>query len=489
MPTTKLSLEDLYTMPDDEVRTQVISNFKSQLKASQPVKNMFFPKTSCQVQPQNTQFVSHVAIALAGSAIATCSLYDFHSTVNGGKCKSYWTSALTGDQGAAESRYLYDTFFGNGCSQNGITFSQYQDDTSQNWGKQFADYLVTDEHINLAVSKLIAGDENWNAKLNLMLYKLNRLDSALYQKVLTVFQNDIGQFVLQFPTANYFNAGMLTQDMYSAEVNSAAAVVKSEYIPTPGAAATNYIKEYGGKLWEFIKGGPKSLGLTTGVKPKNQGLETCTAYGCHTSMSRALKATRASVELKSFSDLKQGEKLFNKSGEELSISDESSLIKTHAPLWIYGINEMPPFFTAETAFQTPEGGWKSLLPQVTNQINPNLKATLLREGDEILRVVSTDPIKHESLKVTKITQELLPAGSMIARPLFNEVPTYHVEGLLVALNAPTLTPSRLAGAVRNLNPDEQKKLFKGLNSLMPLLVKAMGPYIEAPIVAAFKNAK
>lgn len=206
-------------------------------------------------------------------------------------------------------------------------------------------------------------------------------------------------------------------------------------------------------------------------------------------MSRALKASSAPMEAKRFSDMEPGDNLIGKNGIKSSVSHESPLIKTHAPLWIYGINDIPPFFTAETTFQTPQGGWKSLLPKVTNQINPNLKATLLQPGDEILRAISTTPLKHDSIKVTKISQALLPAGSMVARPIFTEVATYHVEGFLVALNSPVFTPDRLAESVGRLDPEEQRALYKGLRDVMPLLVKALGAFVKAPIVAAFKNAK
>ncbi len=490
MPEATLSLDNLYSMQDDNVRNQLEIEFKNQLMASEPVKSMFFPQASCTIQPADIQFVSNVATALVCSSVALCSLYDFQSTVDGGKCNNYWVSSLTGDQGAAESRHLYDTLFADACSENGITFSRYLNDSPQKWGQELTDFLVSGAHINQEVNKLIAGDQNWNAKLNLMLYKLQLLNKALYANVLQVFQSEIDQFVLQFPTCNYFNAGMLNQDMYCAEVNAAAAVQKSEYLPVYGPTDSNSTsKTYGEKLWDFIKGTPKALGLTTGTAPQNKGHETCTTYGCHTSMSRALRASRAPMESKAFSDIKPGDKLIGRNGAESTISHDSALIKTHAPLWIYGVNEIPPFFTAETAFQTPQGGWKSLLPQFVNRINPELKATLLQPGDEILQAVSTTPLQHKPVKVSKISEALLPAGSMIARPLFTELPTYHVEEFLVALNCPVFTPNRLVESLGRLTPEEQKTLFKGLHDLMPLLVKAIGPFLEAPIIAAFKNAK
>lgn len=490
MPDATPSLENLYAMQDDNVRKQLIIEFKNQLKASEPVRSVFFPQATCAIAPADAQFVGNVASALVCSAVAMCSLYDFHSTVDGEKCKNYWSLALTSDKGAAESRHLYDALFDDNCSADGISFRQYHNDSAQPWGQKLADYLISDTHINQIVSKLISGDKNWNAKLNLMLYKVNRLNSDAYKTVLGKFQQAISQFALQFLSCNYFNPGMLSQDAYVMEVNTAAAVEKSQWIPTPGPTASTVCgKEYGEGLWNFIKGTPKALGLATGVAPQNRGMQTCTAYGCHTSMSRALKASGTPMDAKRFSDMAPGDKLIGKNGIESSVSHESSLIKTHAPLWIYGLNDIPPFFTAETAFQTPQGGWKSLLPEVTNQINPKMEATLLQPGDEILRAISTNPLKHDSIKVTEISQALLQAGSMIARPIFTEIATYHVEGFLVALNSPVFTPDRLAESVGRLDPEEQRALYKGLRDVMPLLVKAMGSFVEAPIVAAFKNAK
>lgn len=233
MPDATPSLENLYAMQDDDVRKQLIVEFKKQLKASDPIRSLFFPQAACAIEPADAQFVGNVASALACSAVATCSLYDFHSTVDGEKCKEYWSSALTSDKGATESRHLYDALFDDNCSANGISFGQYHNDSAQQWGQKLADYLISDAHINQIVSKLISGDKNWNAKLNLMLFKVNRLNSDAYETVLEKFKQTIDQFALQFPSCNYFNAGMLSQDAYTAEVNAAAAVEKTEWIPMP----------------------------------------------------------------------------------------------------------------------------------------------------------------------------------------------------------------------------------------------------------------
>lgn len=324
--------------------------------------------------------------------------------------------------------------------------------------------------------------------MNTLLYKLHRLNQNECDNVTRVFQEKIAGFALQWQSMNYFNAGMLQQDMYSSEINKAAVVEDSHYIPNyspyGGGGVSNFDKEYGAKLWSFIKNNLSKIGVTTGTKPENQGFETCTAYGCHTSMSRALKSDAIAVPL---AETKSGDTLVDGNGNARVLSDDTSSFITHVPLWIYGINEGEPFFTGETVFQTPKGEWKSILPDVANQINPNLQAKKLEEGDEILHVVSTNPLSHQTVKIEKITQKLLPSGAMIARPLFYEVPTYHVEGFLVALNAHMITPNRLKEALQRLEAPEQKALYKGLHDLMPLLTKAMGNYIEAPLMAAFKN--
>jgi hypothetical protein len=482
-----LTVEILFSMPDDAVCSSVPNVFKEQLKSTSPVKEIFFPKASTPIPPSNPLLVKDIALALVGSAVAQCRLYSFNETVSGEKSKSYWENQLMSPEGAKESRYLYDKLFPDRCQENDISFSDFLKDASKDWGTLFLNSLVTDENVNQQVNKLISGEKNWNHQLNLLLYKLNCFDPKKRAIAQKVFQTKIPQFVLDFETCTYFNKGMLQQDMFNGVVAKAAAVVDSHYNPnfSPyGGGASTWSKQYGAALWDFIRKNMKPLGFTTGTSPKNQGFEYCTAYGCHTSMSRALKSSCAMVAM---SDVKPGDQLIDGNGNAITVSNESSQIKTHGNLWIYGFNDIEPFFTGETAFKTPDGEWKSLLPDIANQINPNLKATLLKEGDEILHTVSTKPLKHEPIKIEKITESLLPMGSYVSRPLFNNVQTYHIEGFLTALNAPVFTPKRMQEALARLSDSEQKELLGGLQNLMPLLKKAIGSYIEAPIIAAFKN--
>lgn len=138
----------------------------------------------------------------------------------------------------------------------------------------------------------------------------------------------------------------------------------------------------------------------------------------------------------------------------ISVTSDEQIVNRHITR-LYGINKIPPFMSWEHAVMTTDG-WKSLDPETTNKINSFYQATLLREGD---MVVTSDGIK----KVDTITRKYADADKneyFVGYDLhFREgYHSYFANGILVLLNYPEITLSRVKKVMKEMNADEQERL-------------------------------
>ena len=121
---------------------------------------------------------------------------------------------------------------------------------------------------------------------------------------------------------------------------------------------------------------------------------------------------------------------------------------------LYGINDMKPFMSLEHAVMTTQG-WKSLDPVTSNRINPHYNVTILREGDEVMT-------QNGIQKVDKITiKQALPGQNFTGYDLHfaDGEKSYYANGLLVLLNYPEITLSRLMRALERMKVSHRRRFF------------------------------
>ncbi|MDX6669910.1 MAG: hypothetical protein QOI91_273 [Solirubrobacteraceae bacterium] len=274
-PPPGYSVDNLYNLQADSVPGAVQSAFTAQLQASPSVQSTFFSSAAAPaVAPVDADQTDSVAAALASSAISRSSLYGFGGTVNQSTADAWWHSRLAGGYGLQASRSLYDTVFPANCTDPnapGTTFQDYLDNNPASWAQQLADRVTASSFINVELNKLIAGDPNWLAKVNLIYYKLSRLDPSQEQRVVTAFTSAYSNAVEQWQTYNYLT-GMFQPDVWMDAVQAAIQVRTFQFVMVPGAGGmpTRWVYTYYGQaVGDFLGGKPAALSLTTGNLPSN----------------------------------------------------------------------------------------------------------------------------------------------------------------------------------------------------------------------------
>lgn len=121
---------------------------------------------------------------------------------------------------------------------------------------------------------------------------------------------------------------------------------------------------------------------------------------------------------------------------------------------LYGINELEPFMSPEHAVMTTDG-WKSLAPEQSNQINSYYHVTLLRQGDQVFTLEGT-------VRVDKITVAQAKPGENFTGYDLHFVSgekSYYANGLLVLLNYPDITLTRLMRALEGMEAGRRRRFF------------------------------
>jgi len=177
----------------------------------------------------------------------------------------------------------------------------------------------------------------------------------------------------------------------------------------------------------------------------------------------------------------EGDDVIAEHGAVSTRSDETVLIPLEDDEEIYGINELEPFFSAGHLFLTAEG-WKAIDPATALEENPTGRIVgRLEVGDVVFRVASLEPFAYERVRIERIATRTLSAGAMLHGLHLLGARSYHAHGFCVAMNYPMLTAKRFADGVAKLSADERRLLATQLESVMPLLKKALGSFIEAPL--------
>ena len=482
-----LSVQNLYALSASDVQGAVRTAFTAQLEMSPSVHGTFFGSTGFAPGTYvpgivDAGWCDQVASALVCSGIARSSLYGFSRTVNQAAADSWWQGQLSGPTGLAASQALTQWAFPAHCHDGaGTTFQAYLGADQANWATQLADYLTTSAFIDVDLNKLIAADPNWLATLNAAYYKLHLLDPQQEARVVAAWTAAYSQAIEQWQSYNYLT-GMFNPDVWLGAANGAIGVGKDgSYCSTGsvGVPMCSYWTDYGLGVIGFLGGTPSRLGLATGAKPSNQVDGSGGGGGCFTGESPLHLHSGETIAIRTVG---AAHHLLARGGVRARHTDERVVVFPHRPIPIYGINGEEPFFTAGHLFWTQDG-WKAFDPAVASYENPKRAIGRLGIGDTVYRLKegSTD---YDEVRIDSFTGRIHPEGEPVYGIHLEEESTYHVHGYLVGMNYPQLTAQRLMDGFATLSDAERAMLAATLTPVMPLLRKAIGRFIEAPVARA-----
>lgn len=482
--TTKiLSIENLYSLSNEGIENFLIEVFKKQLKTSSSVKNVFFADApQPEVNTELTDYVDKIASALICSSIANSSLYGFSKTVNKSNADAYWKANLaTDNQNAIENNQkLYDWAFPIYCKDKNNSFGDYLNDKSKDWAKELSGYVITSQFITNTVLKLVAGEENWFEKLNLILYKLYRLNDNSDEIVNEVIKQWTPALAthdktIQFQYKFCLNPNMFNDSMFLTEVNNA--INKCKAIFNDDGSYTDF---YGLEVRTFLRGKPSELNIATGNSPDNI-IYHAPSVGCFTEGTQILLKDGSEIPIEKVS---HKHTVISRDGIDSSHSEEKVIQILNHNTVVYGFNEESPFFSAAHPFWTKQG-WKAINPDIARQENPSLMVSKLAVGDVVYRVKSIKPMEYEEILIKNFTRKIIKKGEKIyGLHLIDGPASYHANRYHVKMNYPHITEHRLTKGFSTLSQSERQLLEKQIKPVMPLFKKAIGDFIEAPLYRA-----
>jgi hypothetical protein len=259
------STENLYRLDDGPVRSAVLKSFTDALRALPSVRETFFHDVMASFPYEAREYWSKVATAMVCSAIARSSLFGFANTIHQAAADAYWQDRLNGSSEAVSLGHsIYRELFPGLCSADGLTFERYLPERSH-WGNRLAEAVTRPAFINTTIARLIAGDADWPQKLNLVFYKLYRLEPVTVDRVVGTWQAAFPDKAIsvQWPGYNYIEAFHFTPQQYLAPVNKAISVRHRRSL----GRATQYT--YGREVDAFIGDKARALGLATGTTATN----------------------------------------------------------------------------------------------------------------------------------------------------------------------------------------------------------------------------
>jgi hypothetical protein len=259
----------------------VVSTFTEAMTFAPEVSEIFgFGGELDQAIPVDSGLASRTAVGLVANSVSNSAMYGFSQTVDGGAAQSYWQSQLSSPDALNCSQALYAWAFPDNCkSPSGSCFADYQQQQPATAAQQLAQYVTTTQFINADIAELIAGQEDWLARLNLVFYKLQLLDPALVPNVLSAWQSaypDKGIVV------NWSSYRLIAVQTYSAtqfinEVNQSIGQSSQRTVQAPPDGPPGH-EEDGGQLIQtvmgaavedFVNGPANAAGLATGTPPDN----------------------------------------------------------------------------------------------------------------------------------------------------------------------------------------------------------------------------
>jgi hypothetical protein len=477
-----LSVDNLYQLDDSSIGPVIKDGFFKQLQSSSFVQPVFFAGIIAPIPPENATFVNNLACAVVCRSIAQSSLYGFNKTVNYSSCDVFISTQFASTNVDTETSRLYDYYFPVQCTKDGHSFQEYMAD-SAGWAQRFSSYVTTDQFVNVEIVELIAGRKDWLYVLNLIIYKLNRLDPSVAAGVQQCWNQKFSNIIYNWSSYKRFLLSDFSTDEFMTQVIAAISTSPdSQPIyddnPYSHGIPLEIIYTYGQAVSNFLAGQPTQLGFTTSQKPDNVVVvndRNLSSVSRCTENSLVLLEDGKSIPIKNVADK---DRVVAINGAISTHTNERVVTILKHDTFIYGINDEKPFFTSGHLFWTSQG-WKAIDVAVALKENPGIEAKELKIGDSVQKIKSINPLTYQSIKITEFTKQLLPAGSKVYGMHLEDGPaSYHANGYCVRMNYPVITEKRLFNGFLKLSEAERHLILKQLTPVMPLLTKAGNSFIE-----------
>ena len=186
--------------------------------------------------------------------------------------------------------------------------------------------------------------------------------------------------------------------------------------------------------------------------------------GCVTGDTKIRLANGKDVEI---AQIGEGWKILSQGGMVSVTSDEKIINKNIKQL--YGINGRKPFMSLEHAVLTVQG-WKSLTPESTNEINPYVNASLLQAGDVICTIDGEETVRSIEIETAAET-ERFTGYDLHFREGYH---SYYANGILVLLNYPEVTVSRIKKSLEGMSEENQRRFWSMFVKNSDLLEQIFG---------------
>lgn len=507
MPNNRLlSVQNLYNLDDSDVKKTINETFLTQLKNSPSVKDVFFSQELPPATPaSNIGFVDNVAITMVCSSISRSSLFNFAKCIDQAYADYYWQALLVTQNAIDAGQNLYDWAFPKYCQAENHDFGEYLNDQDPHaWADQLVTHVTSPQFITNEMLRLIAGQSDWLAHLNLILYKIHRLHDARVAEVVAAWSNaqrDKG-IVQNWQTYNFIPVTNFRVDEFLSEVNVAINQRRSETISSgfhggpAGESRSHYVNYYGEKVGQFISQ------VNTNLANNYQRYNLPAGQG-DKSIVIGNKFDNAKEDEGSHCLLGNTQIYIVDGSHSLSINEISSESQILSPdnihsfytngktkytlkkdTTIYGFNDEKPFFTEGHPFWTDQG-WKAINPKIAIRENPLFNVSRLMVGDTVCRMVDGSSY---NVKINSFTKGFLKAGeSIFSLRIAHGPESFYANGYAVGINYPILSEKRLQEMVNLLDRRDAQLLSVQLKPLLPLFHSAFGEFIGASAEEFLRN--
>lgn len=487
----------LISMSDLEVRSQVGATFVQQMQTSAAVHSTFFARVAAPSVPALeaplAQWVGEAASALIALSLRQTSAHGFKDTVKADVAQSF----LQGNLAPGNISFLkvawhnYEALFPAHCKINNTALSSFTSGAQgdpKHWANVLANHLTSPAYINQQFAKLNPSVDpgGWYQILFANIYKVAVLDATQRQRVVDAWDQLLkGKEVPGIVPWTYYDHMVASSYGVSTFMSQVLSAISLSYSKTKtlgctgGMAAhctTETTTTYGAGVNDWL-GAHRGLGGFI-VRPSSGNVETDTSGGGGCCFVQGTPILLADGTTKAIEQVSAGDRVVSRDGAVSERSPQDVIWPIAPHELIFGINELAPFFNASHPFMTKEG-WKSMSPEASRRMNPDLEVGQLAEGDVLMQAEGGPPFTYREVRIDRITRALAgDLGQVHSLHLRQDNPGYHAHGFLVAVNYPQLREDHFVRAFQGVTEAEREYLATHFEALAPYLRRGLGPYVS-----------
>lgn len=500
---TRSKLKDLFLL------CLVNSQIAKDLNLALDVKDISLP--SFDLTAEMHEWIDSVSSAMIALALSGSSLHGFSRCVDAGKAREVLAVSLSVKDGKFQIlaerlyKFIFPNFTGVTLNEIGLgsstignellAFNIYlEQENKSDIGRQLAEILTSRAYISKELLEITAshpeGMQTLQQRINALIYMVSQLSPGTEESVRKVWESELPHFsevpwnfyesilFSNFSESTFFAAiqGPLAESNY---IPGQTISVPSSLAPTTASFQAPSSHQYGPRVVSWLKrcqsrGYAFILSSDAGLEydvPDQGGKGCCFVKGTRVLMQ---DGTEKAIEL-----IAENEVVVGRDGKLATRSAQDVVWSIKEDEFLYGINEINPFFNSSHPFLTKDG-WKAIDPIVANSINPGLDVKKLSVGDVVFRVKRINPIEYEEVLISKLSY--VHAGidnkEIYSLHCKSENIGYHANGFCVAVSYPVITENTFKEAFSKLTAVERKYLRESFSAIQHLLGASLGNFVH-----------